>query len=433
MPRSRGSELPQRQSPRGPLSVRASSSDSDSHHNHHHHRPIVDRSPKLGVAERRSPRGSQPDSLQQKKLGTRISDLESQLGNAQEELKKLKDQLASAEASKKEVQAELQKKAQKPEAAVKEAQGELQKKPPKSEAAIKEAQGELEMKSQKPIVSETQKEDQHQPPSPEEVHESSSNEKNLCDPDQSTDVFEVPVETKPQHDPKVDFTETVAQKEEEEEETKRTEVEKCVEPPSPPTQLLLEPEKPSPDNSAQLKEEINSLNEKLTEKVKELEISREENERLKRQAKEAGAKAASALANEEESILKLNKIGEELEESKVNLCRLKEKHEAVEAAKEVLETEMKKLKVQTEQWKKAADAAAAILSDGVEMNGRRVAVRCGSMDKHIGSGFGAADGFGGIVGSPLMADDLDDGFEIGKRKGAGMRMFSDLWKKKGQK
>ncbi|KAJ4950841.1 hypothetical protein NE237_027673 [Protea cynaroides] len=151
----RASELPQRQSPRGPPSARASSSDSD-----HHHRPVVDRSQKVGISERRSPRGSQPDSLQQKKLGTRIADLESQLGHTQEELKKLKDQLDSAE------------------------------------AARREAKAELEKKAQKPIVLETRKEDQP-PLSPEEIHESSSNEKNLCNPDdQSTDVFEVPVETK---------------------------------------------------------------------------------------------------------------------------------------------------------------------------------------------------------------------------------------------
>ena len=37
------------------------------------------------------------------------------------------------------------------------------------------------------------------------------------------------------------------------------------------------------------------------------------------------------------------------------------------------------------------------------------------------------------VGSPGMADVLDDGFGGGKRKGSGIRMFGDLWKKKSQK
>ncbi|KAK9937647.1 hypothetical protein M0R45_014424 [Rubus argutus] len=41
-------------------------------------------------------------------------------------------------------------------------------------------------------------------------------------------------------------------------------------------------------------------------------------------------------------------------------------------------------------------------------------------------------GYAGFVGSPA-ADDLDDGFGSGKRKGSGIKMFGDLWRKKGQK
>ncbi|KAK9937649.1 hypothetical protein M0R45_014425 [Rubus argutus] len=93
--RNRGSEVVQKPTLRGSHKLRTSSSDSDPLH----HRPITDRSPKLG--DRRSPRGSQSDPLTQKKLGTRLADLESQLGQAQEELKILKEQLASAEAAKK--------------------------------------------------------------------------------------------------------------------------------------------------------------------------------------------------------------------------------------------------------------------------------------------------------------------------------------------
>ncbi|KAJ4981970.1 hypothetical protein NE237_032807 [Protea cynaroides] len=333
MPRSRASELPQGQSLRVPLLVRTSSScgfDSLNRHQHHQ-RPTVDRSPKVGIADRRSPKSLH----QKKKLGTRIADLESQLGHAQVELKKLKDHLAS----------------------------------------------ELEMKVQKPIVPETRK----------EVHESlPSNE--------STDVFEVPVE-----------------------------------PPSPSTPPLQEPKKLSPNHdSAILKEEIDLLNEKLLQKEKELELSQEENKKLKKQVKDAAAKAALALTEEEETVLKLAKIGEELGESKTKVWMLNEKLEAVEESKMVLEIEIKKLRVQTEQWKKAADAAAEILS-GEEMNGRTVRERSGSMDKHLGSGFRTTDGFGGFVGSPLDADELDDGFGSGRRKGAGIRMFGDKWKRKGQK
>jgi hypothetical protein len=104
---NRGSDLPQRQSPRGTHALRTSSSDSDPSH----HRPVTVRSPKLG--DRRSSRGgTQSETVNQKKLGTRIADLESQLGQAQQELKNLKYQLSSAEAEKKKAEDELVKKAE---------------------------------------------------------------------------------------------------------------------------------------------------------------------------------------------------------------------------------------------------------------------------------------------------------------------------------
>ncbi|XP_004251832.1 interactor of constitutive active ROPs 4 [Solanum lycopersicum] len=95
MPRLRGSDMLQRQSPRVPSQLRTSSSDSDQ------------RSPKIG--DRRSPRGVQSDPVKQKKLGKRIADLDTQLGQAQEELKDLKDHLASVEAAKKAVQEQIEK------------------------------------------------------------------------------------------------------------------------------------------------------------------------------------------------------------------------------------------------------------------------------------------------------------------------------------
>ncbi|XP_059277363.1 interactor of constitutive active ROPs 4-like [Lycium ferocissimum] len=95
MPRLRGSDMPQRQSPRVPSLLRTLSSDSDK------------RSPKVG--DRKSPRGAQSDQQNQRKLGTRIADLDTQLGQAQEELKDLKDQLESVETAKKAAQEQLEK------------------------------------------------------------------------------------------------------------------------------------------------------------------------------------------------------------------------------------------------------------------------------------------------------------------------------------
>ncbi|CAH8356131.1 unnamed protein product [Eruca vesicaria subsp. sativa] len=315
-----GSELPQRQqSPRLRLSSSSASSVP-----HHLHRPITDQSPKLGP-DRRSPRSGGPhsDPLTQKKLGSRISGLESQLGQAQEELRLLKQQLSKAEAAKKRVQEELHKK-----------------------------------RSKKPNPNAVERDDV-----PGDVRQ------------QETDVFEV---------------------------------------------VPVEKAKEGNDEEHQ----INVLKARLYDmEIERVSLSKE-NESLKDKLKKTDSEMSCAKAKENEIASKVSQIRAELEESNENTEKLKKKLEAVEEAKESLEAEMEKLKVQTEQWKKAADAAAVVLSGGVEMNDR-FSERCGAIEKHFAGRF---------VGSPGMAaDDWEDGSGSGKRKGSGMKMFGDLWRKKGQK
>lgn len=382
----RGSDLPQRQSPRGPHQLRTSSSDSDPLH----HRSIADRSPKLG-GDRRSPRGTQSEAINQKKLGTRIADLESQLGQAQEELKMLKDQLASAEAAKREAQDELVKKAEQLVVPVAE---KFQEK-----CTSKNAPQESDNKT------ETTK--------PQDVVIPDENQ-------QETDVFEVPIE-------KVAIEVIQPEQDQVEKETKQ--LEKDSTPPA-----ISEPKKPSVEDELKLKDdEIALLKSSLEEKGKQLESMSNENENLISQLNEVVSKVSAAETNEEGMTLQLNKLGEELEASKANADKLNEKLKSVEAEKEALESEMKKLRVQTEQWRKAADAAAAVLAGGVDLSAR-IPERCGSMDKHFGGNFETPAGrYNGYVDSPGMADDLDDSFGGVKRKGSGIRMFGDLWKKKSQK
>ncbi|XP_076923404.1 interactor of constitutive active ROPs 4-like [Bidens hawaiensis] len=356
MPRVRGSEMAPRVSTRGPGSHRLSGSDSDPSHR----RVITERSPKVG--DRRSPKSVLSEPLTQKKLGTRIAGLETQLEQAQGELKLLKDQLASVEAAKKEAQKELETKAIKPV---------------------------------KPIISVPA-------PAPEPVTRSSPSEKHeehdrLDDNLEETDVFEVPIEM-------------VSQSCDQDE-----------------VKVKVNDSTKLPDNPG-YEEEINSLKLMIEEKDKKLETFSQENEDLKHKLSEANVKISSALVNEEKLTIKLTQVDQQLTKSKNEEIKLKEKLKEIEVAKEAMEIEMKKLRVQTEQWRKAADAAAAILSGGVEMGGR-VSERCGSMDKNYGGGV-----FEGFVGSPGLGDDSDDGFgNSGKKKGSGIRMFGDLWKKKGHK
>lgn len=358
--------MPQRPSPtpRGPRHLRTSSSDSDPLHQ----RPITDRSPKLG--DRRSPRGTQSDPLNQKKLGTRITDLETQLVQAQQELKSLKFQLTSAERAKKHAQEEL-----------------VHKKVVKKPTKIKRVQG----REKTPSTVEPQDK-----PESDEVAEEIN---------QETDVFEVPIEK--MLDCSIDGGK----------ETK-----------------LLDLENPSSCDVLGAKtEEIDQLRAKMEEKEKEMNTFIEENETLKKQLDEAKAKIAEAQSKEEEMASKLSEVRQELESSKANEAWLKEKLQTFEEEKESLEVEMKKMKVQTEQWRKAADAAAAVLSGGPTNVNGRISGRCASMDNHFNGIFEPppinAYGGGGYLGSP--GDDVDDEFGGGKKKGSGIKMLGDLWKKKG--
>ncbi|MCL7045061.1 hypothetical protein MKW94_008349 [Papaver nudicaule] len=374
MPRTRErvAEVPQRLSPRPPFHLRtSSSSDSDPMH----------RSPKL--SDRRSPRSAQSDPLQQKKLGTRVADLESQLGQAQHELKKLKDQLASAECAKKEAQEELEKKKKKPVSnSASDIKGNAVSALPPTD--IQEAREEIR-----------------------EIPDKSSEENS-----KETDVYEVPVNTE-----LVEPVELTKPGDESPDVVKFQEDEiKHAEKSCEPQENAL----------ALLNDEINELKTKLKEKEEECEDLRVNNESQNSQIIEAAMAVASAQSKEEETASKLKQTGLELEECKANAGRLKQQLEAIEGQKSELELEMTKLRVQTEQWRKAADAAAAVLSSGVDMNGR-IGERCGSMDKQLFSG-----GYTGFHGSPYN-DDLDDVFGGGKKKGSGIRMFGDLWKKKSQK
>ncbi|KAK4374002.1 hypothetical protein RND71_004679 [Anisodus tanguticus] len=333
---NRGSDMPQqKQSPQVPLQLRTPTSSSDH------------KSPKLG--ERKSPRGTQSDPLNQKKLGTRIAHLDTQLGQAQEELKDLKDQLASVEAAKQAAQEQLEK-------------------------------------TKKSTV-----------PEPDEIQESDDNQ-------QEIDVFEVP---------NVEISQPTNEK--------------------ITTLSLLEPEKPSAEQLALKNEEISLLKAKLEEKEKEFKVFFQENENLKKELNEKTLEISSTKAKTEEMNLKFNQVTQELEATKNDASETNEKLEAAEKAKEELESEMKKLRVQTEQWRKAADAAAAVLAGEVEMNEIRLSERCGSMDyKRDGNVFEpTVGGYGCYMGSPGLIDDSDDGFGRVKRKGSGIKKFGDLWRKKG--
>lgn len=361
--------MPQKQSTRGPPPPRTLSSNSDPLHS----QSRADRSQNL--ADGQSPRGTQSDPANRKKLGTRIADLECHLGQAQEELKSLKDQLSLKGASKK-----VEKKS-------------------KKQQMVLESSDTLENDS---ISVQTEE----------------SNDKNntsACETSdenqQETYVFEVPAE-------KVTMEPTSKLCPPDDYEIEPKSVGLSTESPN-----MSEPEESSLHELALKDDELKLLKAKLEDKENELEVFRLENESLKNQLNEKLQDISSLGSKGEEVTSRLNRVEQELERSKSSAVQLNEKLEAAENAKEELETEMKKLQVITEQWRKAADAAASVLAGDVETNGRRISERCGSMDTHTGNVFKPVD-----LDSQVLIDVIGGG----KGKGSGLRI-GDLLKKKGQK
>nr|CAB3474304.1 unnamed protein product [Digitaria exilis] len=390
MPRSRGSQPPpQRASPRAPLHLKTTAC-SDA--NGAHHRPVVDRSK---VADRHSPRSPLHEARfhlfppKKRAAGTRVAELETKLGKVQDELKKLREQLASAEAAKKDAQVALEE--AKKRVGTKGSPASTATSPlSTNSAAVSSAKKTEELKAP--------------PPASEEEEESSINSP-------ATDVFEVVrAESGDKENQSaaaaVDVCEAVSCGEKaalaEKEEVEEEETKKMIEEES-------KNEAVGTDGAEKESPEVTELKAKLAEKDTEIAALAAENAELKKNAEEAAEAAKKA---EEDTAAKASQAEHDLKEGAAREARLGEQLRASEAAREALDGEMRRLRVQTEQWRKAAEAAAAVLGG----------------DNHLTGLAGNGNGWG----SPAtMPDDVDDEGFGGKRKGAGIRMLGDLWKKKG--
>lgn len=162
----------------------------------------------------------------------------------------------------------------------------------------------------------------------------------------------------------------------------------------------------------------NELVDKLTANlmVKDAEIAALEadNADLTKVAEEAAeaVKAASGRARETEHALR---------ESAAREARLAERLRASEHAREALEAEAQRSRVQSEQWRKAAEEAAAVLGGAVDS---AAGVRNTDKRRHGSALVGAGES------ESTVAKDGDEEGSGGKRKAGGaMRALSDLWKK----
>ncbi|KAK1692484.1 hypothetical protein QYE76_009181 [Lolium multiflorum] len=180
--------------------------------------------------------------------------------------------------------------------------------------------------------------------------------------------------------------------------------------------------------------DIAELKANLMDKENALQSLAEENETLKSEAgrKEADvqqryeaavAELELAKAAEQDVRMRLGYVTEEADKSSRRAARSSEQLDAAQAASAEADAELRRLRVQSDQWRKAAEAAAAALSGGgigeANNGGGRMVERTGSLDPEYNGSIG-----GKLMGSPFSDD------ESPKRRNSGvLRRMSGLWKK----
>ncbi|KAI3799496.1 hypothetical protein L1987_34795 [Smallanthus sonchifolius] len=169
-----------------------------------------------------------------------------------------------------------------------------------------------------------------------------------------------------------------------------------------------------------LEANLDDLKQAKFEKETELKNITEENEKLKMEKNqvnhEAIAAAEAARVAEKEALTKVDYLTEEVDKSSKRVVMVTEQLDLAQAANAEMEAELRRLKVQTDQWRKAAEAAAAMVSGA---NNGKFVERTGSLDTH---------NIGGKLNSPL-SEDMED--ESPKKKNGNMlKKFGGLLKGK---
>jgi len=135
---------------------------------------------------------------------------------------------------------------------------------------------------------------------------------------------------------------------------------------------------------------------------------------------EVAAEIGAAKAAERDAIAKLKIMMEEAEKSNSKMASVAEQLEAAQVANTEKEDELKRIKVQCDQWRKAAEAAAAMFSAG---NNGKIAERSMSMDNNYNNNV--------MKNKHLnFYDEIDDWSDLQtKKNGNVLKKIGVLWKK----
>ncbi|KAK1389471.1 interactor of constitutive active ROPs 2, chloroplastic-like [Heracleum sosnowskyi] len=176
-----------------------------------------------------------------------------------------------------------------------------------------------------------------------------------------------------------------------------------------------------------IEEDVLEYKANLLDKETKLQSTTEANEALKMEMEKRELKnnetndetfefAEAGKDAEQEALMKLSCLTEEANKSSRKIDRVTEQLDAAEAANSKMEAELRKLKVQSDQWRKAAETAAAMLTTGDNDKIERT----GSLDNKYHT-------IGRKLSLPFSEDIDDDSPK--KKNGNKLKKFGVLLKK----
>lgn len=186
---------------------------------------------------------------------------------------------------------------------------------------------------------------------------------------------------------------------------------------------------------AELNLNLIKLKENLEEKEKKMDQVLHENELLRAELTELSTlreklceqaiiEKKIAIEAQKEVLSKLEIAIEEVKESKEKASIVNEKLDSVTNMKAEMETELRKLRIQADQWKKAAETAMALLTVGSK---DKLIERTNSYNSNSNSNLNL-NSVSGKFGSLDFPDELDDE-PLSWKNGNVLRRISGMWKK----
>ncbi|KAJ4767036.1 ROP interactive partner 4 [Rhynchospora pubera] len=173
-----------------------------------------------------------------------------------------------------------------------------------------------------------------------------------------------------------------------------------------------------------LKEELGEKEQKMDKLLHENELLRLELIKLSMEKEKICEQAMNeknfAIEAQKEALSRLESAIEEVKESKEKAWIVNEKLDSVENIKAEMETELRKLRIQADQWKKAAETAMALLTVG---NKDKLIERTESFNSNSN-----LSSVSGKFGSLDFSDELDDE-PLSWKNGNVLRRISGMWKK----